>query len=185
MSPSAYWPTDCPIRCGELRKQWGIVPVYKMVDTCAAEFDAETPYFYSTYEQENEATPIPEKKAIVIGSGPIRIGQGIEFDYCCVHSAWALQEMGIRSIIVNSNPETVFTDFDTSDRLYFESLDEESMRNILENEGSEHRPVYRSVRRSDRHQHGLASVPQQPAVLRLGRGGHRPRRGPEEVRGLP
>ena len=129
-----------PEQVREQRKQWGIVPVYKTVDTCAAEFAAETPYFYSTYEQENEAIPIPDKKAVVIGSGPIRIGQGIEFDYCCVHSAWALQEMGIKSIIVNSNPETVSTDFDTSDRLYFEALDEESMRNILENEGQETSP---------------------------------------------
>ncbi|MBN1152136.1 MAG: carbamoyl-phosphate synthase large subunit, partial [Dehalococcoidia bacterium] len=129
-----------PEQVREQRKQWGIVPVYKTVDTCAAEFAAETPYFYSTYEQENEATPIPDKKAVVIGSGPIRIGQGIEFDYCCVHSAWALQEMGLKSIIVNSNPETVSTDFDTSDRLYFEALDEESMRNILENEGQDSAP---------------------------------------------
>jgi len=106
-----------------------------MVDTCAAEFDAATPYFYSTYEQENEAEPIKENKAVVIGSGPIRIGQGIEFDYCSVHSAWALQESGYKSIMVNSNPETVSTDFDTSDRLYFEALDEESLRDILENEG--------------------------------------------------
>jgi carbamoyl-phosphate synthase large subunit len=107
-----------------------------MVDTCAAEFDAGTPYFYSTYEQENEAEPHQVNKAVVIGSGPIRIGQGIEFDYCSVHSAWALQESGYESIMVNSNPETVSTDFDTSDRLYFEALDEESLRDILENEGA-------------------------------------------------
>jgi carbamoyl-phosphate synthase large subunit len=106
-----------------------------MVDTCAAEFDAATPYFYSTYEQENEAVSIKENKAVVIGSGPIRIGQGIEFDYCSVHSAWALHQAGYKSIMVNSNPETVSTDFDTSDRLYFEALDEESLRDILENEG--------------------------------------------------
>jgi carbamoyl-phosphate synthase large subunit len=118
------------------RHEWHIRPVYKMVDTCAAEFDAETPYFYSTYEKENEAEPLEAKKAVVIGSGPIRIGQGIEFDYCCVHSAWALQEAGIKSILVNSNPETVSTDFDTSDRLYFEALDEESIRDILENESN-------------------------------------------------
>jgi len=117
-----------------LRRQWNIRPVYKMVDTCAAEFAAETPYFYSTYEQENEAGPLEGDKAVVIGSGPIRIGQGIEFDYCSIHSAWALQEAGVRSIMVNSNPETVSTDFDTSDRLYFEPLDEESIRDILENE---------------------------------------------------
>jgi carbamoyl-phosphate synthase large subunit len=125
-----------PERVRQLRHNWRISPVYKTVDTCAAEFDAETPYFYSAYEQENEAEPIPDKKAVVIGSGPIRIGQGIEFDYCSVHSAWALQEAGIKSIMVNSNPETVSTDFDTSDRLYFEALDEESMRDILENESA-------------------------------------------------
>jgi len=124
-----------PEQVRQLRRDWQIRPVYKIVDTCAAEFDASTPYFYSTYEQENEAEPIEGNKAVVIGSGPIRIGQGIEFDYCSVHSAWALQESGFKSIMVNSNPETVSTDFDTSDRLYFEALDEESLRDILENEG--------------------------------------------------
>jgi carbamoyl-phosphate synthase large subunit len=123
-----------PEQVRHARHQWQICPVYKMVDTCAAEFDAETPYFYSTYEKENEAEPLAGKKAMVISSGPIRIGQGIEFDYCCVHSAWALQEIGIKSILVNSNPETVSTDFDTSTRLYFEALDDESVRNIIENE---------------------------------------------------
>ena len=118
----------------KLRDEWGIRPVYKMVDTCAGEFEAQTPYFYSTYEQENEATPIAEAKSLVVGSGPIRIGQGIEFDYCSVHAAWALQSEGVKSIMVNSNPETVSTDFDTSDRLYFEPLDAESVRDILENE---------------------------------------------------
>lgn len=118
----------------ELRKEWQIKPVYKMVDTCAAEFDAETPYFYSAYEKENEAEPLDGRKALVIGSGPIRIGQGIEFDYCSVHSAWALQEAGYKSIMINSNPETVSTDFDTSNRLYFEALDDESVRNMIENE---------------------------------------------------
>ena len=121
----------------ELRLQLGMRPVYKMVDTCAAEFDAFTPYFYSTYEEENEATPQPGKSTVVLGSGPIRIGQGIEFDYASVHAAWALQDAGRRAILVNSNPETVSTDFDTSDRLYFEPLDEESVRNILENEAGE------------------------------------------------
>ena len=118
-----------------LRQQFGLRPVYKMVDTCAAEFEAVTPYFYSTYEQENEAEPLAGEKAVVIGSGPIRIGQGIEFDYCSVHAAWALDDAGVNSIMVNSNPETVSTDFDTSDRLYFEPLDEESVRDIIENEG--------------------------------------------------
>ena len=126
-----------PEQVRELRHEWNIRPVYKMVDTCAAEFDAATPYFYSTYEQENEAEPIKGNKAVVIGSGPIRIGQGIEFDYCSVHSAWALQQSGFKAIMVNSNPETVSTDFDTSDRLYFEALDEESLRDILENEGGQ------------------------------------------------
>ncbi len=120
-----------------LRDRWDIRPVYKMVDTCAAEFDAATPYFYSTYEQENEAIPEPGKKALVIGSGPIRIGQGIEFDYCSVHASWALEAAGYKSIMANSNPETVSTDFDTSDRLYFEPLDEESIRDILENEAGD------------------------------------------------
>ena len=125
-----------PEQVRRTRHEWHIRPVYKMVDTCAAEFDAESSYFYSTYEQENEAQPLAERKAVVIGSGPIRIGQGIEFDYCCVHSTWALQEAGIKSILVNSNPETVSTDFDTSDRLYFEALDEEGLRDVLENESS-------------------------------------------------
>jgi carbamoyl-phosphate synthase large subunit len=125
-----------PEQVRQLRYTWNIKPVYKMVDTCAAEFDAATPYFYSTYEQENEAVAENVDKAVVIGSGPIRIGQGIEFDYCSVHSAWALQDAGYKSIMVNSNPETVSTDFDTSDRLYFEALDEESVRDILENESN-------------------------------------------------
>ena len=105
-----------------LRHEWDIRPVYKTVDTCAAEFDAVTPYYYSTYDQENEALPLEGRKAVVIGSGPIRIGQGIEFDYCSVHAATALSEAGVRSIMINSNPETVSTDFDASDRLYFEPL---------------------------------------------------------------
>ncbi|MCI0440070.1 MAG: carbamoyl-phosphate synthase large subunit [Chloroflexi bacterium] len=123
-----------PEEVRSLRHKWGIAPVYKMVDTCAAEFEAQTPYFYSAYEQENEAAPMPHDKAIVVGSGPIRIGQGIEFDYCSVHAAWALNAEGIKSVMANSNPETVSTDFDTSDRLYFEPLDEESIRDIIENE---------------------------------------------------
>jgi len=126
-----------PEQVRERRHSWNIRPVYKMVDTCAAEFDAATPYFYSTYEHENEAEPLQGNRAVVIGSGPIRIGQGIEFDYCSVHSAWALQQAGHQSIMVNSNPETVSTDFDTSSRLYFEALDEESVRDILENEGGQ------------------------------------------------
>ena len=118
-----------------LRAQWGIRPVYKMVDTCAAEFEAVTPYFYSTYETENEALPLRGAKAVILGSGPIRIGQGIEFDCCCVQAAGALRELGVASIVVNSNPETVSTDFDESSRLYFEPLDEESIAAVIENEG--------------------------------------------------
>ncbi|MFQ5380710.1 MAG: carbamoyl-phosphate synthase large subunit, partial [Dehalococcoidia bacterium] len=123
-----------PDHVREARREWGIQPVYKMVDTCAAEFDATTPYFYSTYEVENEAQPESGDAALVVGSGPIRIGQGIEFDYASVHAAWALQGAGYRAIMANSNPETVSTDFDTSDRLYFEPLDDEGVLDILENE---------------------------------------------------
>jgi len=131
-----------PEQVRALRREWGVRPVYKTVDTCAAEFEAETPYFYSTYpaaplragEEENEAPPLEGEKALVIGSGPIRIAQGIEFDYCSVHAAWVLQEAGLKAIMANSNPETVSTDFDTSDRLYFEPLDEEAVRDLLENE---------------------------------------------------
>ena len=119
-----------------LRKQWGILPTFKRVDTCAAEFAAQTPYFYSTYEQENEAEALPGAKAVVLGSGPIRIGQGIEFDYCSVRAAQALRAAGVQSVMVNSNPETVSTDFDMSDRLYFEPLDDESVRSILDNEAT-------------------------------------------------
>ena len=124
-----------PEQVRSLRAELGISPVYKMVDTCAGEFEAVTPYYYSTYEEENEAPSVDGETAIVLGSGPIRIGQGIEFDYCSVHAAWALQSAGVRSVMVNSNPETVSTDYDTSDRLYFEPLDEESVRDVIENEG--------------------------------------------------
>ncbi len=129
-----------PEQVRDLRTEWGVQPVYKTVDTCAAEFEAETPYFYSTYpasaagDGENEAPALPGEKALVIGSGPIRIGQGIEFDYSAVHAAWALREAGVGAIMANSNPETVSTDFDTSDRLYFEPLDEEAVRDLLANE---------------------------------------------------
>ena len=117
------------------RRELGMTPVYKMVDTCAGEFEAATPYFYSTYEEEDEATPLEGDRAMVVGSGPIRIGQGIEFDYCSVQAAMALREAGVKSIMVNSNPETVSTDFDASDRLYFEPLDRESVEAILHHEG--------------------------------------------------
>ncbi|HZK18894.1 MAG TPA: carbamoyl-phosphate synthase large subunit, partial [Clostridia bacterium] len=117
------------------RLERNIRPVYKLVDTCAAEFEAVTPYYYSTYEQENEAvTGNQKRKVVVLGAGPIRIGQGIEFDYCSVHSVWALREEGMESIIINNNPETVSTDFDTSDRLYFEPLVAEDVLDVLETE---------------------------------------------------
>lgn len=118
----------------ELRKQVGIVATYKMVDTCAAEFEAQTPYYYSTYDNYSEVKPSNREKILVLGSGPIRIGQGIEFDYCSVHSVWALKDMGYETIIANNNPETVSTDFDTSDRLYFEPLTPEDVINIVEAE---------------------------------------------------
>lgn len=117
-----------------IRKSKGVVPVYKMVDTCAAEFEAKTPYYYSTYEDENEAIPTKRKKIMIIGSGPNRIGQGIEFDYCCVHAVFSLKEEGYETIMVNCNPETVSTDYDTSDRLYFEPITVEDVMNIYENE---------------------------------------------------
>ena len=120
-----------------LRKEMGIVPVYKMVDTCAAEFDAETPYYYSTYGVEDEVRPSNKKKVVVLGSGPIRIGQGVEFDYCSVHSVWALKEEGYETIIINNNPETVSTDFDTADRLYFEPLTLEDVLNVIDREQPE------------------------------------------------
>ena len=120
------------------RKSMGILPAYKMVDTCAAEFEAATPYYYSTFRAEqDEVQTSNARKVIVLGSGPIRIGQGVEFDYCSVHSVWALREMGIEAIIINNNPETVSTDFDISDRLYFEPLTTEDVLNIIDKEKPE------------------------------------------------
>src|ERR1051325_3426445 len=117
-----------------LRKKHKVQPVYKRVDTCAAEFESFTPYLYSTYEDEDEAVPTPKKKVIILGSGPNRIGQGIEFDYCCCHASFALREDGYETIMVNCNPETVSTDYDTSDRLYFEPLTLEDVLAIVEKE---------------------------------------------------
>ncbi len=119
------------------RLKLGIKPVYKMVDTCAAEFEATTPYYYSTYETENEVVETDKPKIVVLGSGPIRIGQGIEFDYSTVHAVWAIQDAGYEAVIINNNPETVSTDFNTSDRLYFEPLFFEDVMNVIEQE----RPV--------------------------------------------
>ena len=175
----------------KLRHRLDIRPVYKMVDTCAAEFEAQTPYFYSTYEQENEAEAVVDAKAVIVGSGPIRIGQGIEFDYCSVHAAWALQEQGIKSVMINSNPETVSTDFDTSDRLYFEPLDEESVRDILENEafsdGSDENvpPLGCPVRGSDGDQPVPVPRPCRYAYPGIDGPVYRHRVRPSLVRGLP
>ena len=119
------------------RKQLGVVPVYKTVDTCAAEFEALTPYYYSTYEEDSEVLPSDKRKVMILGGGPNRIGQGIEFDYCCCHAAYALSKEGFETIMVNSNPETVSTDYDTSDRLYFEPLTKEDVLNIIEAERPE------------------------------------------------
>ena len=116
-----------------LRESFGIVPAFKMVDTCAAEFEAATPYYYSCYDGENEAAATPaRRKVLVLGSGPIRIGQGIEFDYCSVHSVWALKRLGCETIIINNNPETVSTDFDVADKLYFEPLTAEDVQAVVE-----------------------------------------------------
>jgi carbamoyl-phosphate synthase large subunit len=120
-----------------LRKAHGIKPVFKRVDTCGAEFESHTPYLYSTYEEECEAEPTERRKIMILGSGPNRIGQGIEFDYCCVHAAFALKEDGFETVMVNCNPETVSTDYDTSDRLYFEPITFEDVMNVVEVERPE------------------------------------------------
>src|SRR5437588_4610657 len=119
-----------------LRKKHGVTPVYKRVDTCAAEFESYTPYLYSTFEEEDEASPTKKKKVIILGSGPNRIGQGIEFDYCCCHASFALHEDGYETVMINCNPETVSTDYDTSDRLYFEPLTLEDVCAVYEHEAS-------------------------------------------------
>jgi carbamoyl-phosphate synthase large subunit len=127
--------TESDVR--EMRKQSGVVPVFKRVDTCAAEFESNTPYLYSTYEDECEARPTENRKVMILGGGPNRIGQGIEFDYCCVHAVFALRDAGFEAIMVNCNPETVSTDYDTSDRLYFEPLTLEDVLAIVDKEKPE------------------------------------------------
>ena len=124
-----------------LRKSRGVFPVYKHVDTCAAEFESYTPYLYSTFEDEDEAAPTEKKKVIILGAGPNRIGQGIEFDYCCCHAAFALRDDGYETIMVNCNPETVSTDYDTSDRLYFEPLTLEDVMAVYEHEAQSGAPI--------------------------------------------
>jgi carbamoyl-phosphate synthase large subunit len=135
------WRLNGQEKVRHLRKKHGIKPVYKRVDTCAAEFESFTPYLYSTYEDEDEAAPTDKKKVIILGSGPNRIGQGIEFDYCCCHASFALRDDGYETIMINCNPETVSTDYDTSDRLYFEPLTLEDVLAICEHEGSSGAPV--------------------------------------------
>ena len=134
-------------------------PVYKRVDTCAAEFESFTPYLYSTYEEEDEATPTDKKKVIILGSGPNRIGQGIEFDYCCCHASFALRDDGYETIMINCNPETVSTDYDTSDRLYFEPLTFEDVFADLRTRSFDRRAGGRdrAVRRTDSAQPVAAS----------------------------
>src|SRR5436853_626703 len=138
---AGVWRLEGQEKVRHLRKKHGVLPVYKRVDTCAAEFESFTPYLYSTYEDEDEAAPTEKKKVIILGSGPNRIGQGIEFDYCCCHASFALHEDGYETIMINCNPETVSTDYDTSDRLYFEPLTLEDVFAVYEHEASSGAPV--------------------------------------------
>src|SRR5436305_11790634 len=124
-----------------LRAKNGLKPVFKLVDTCAAEFESYTPYLYSAFEEEDEAPPTGKKKVIILGSGPNRIGQGIEFDYCCCHASFALRDDGFETIMINCNPDTVSTDYDTSDRLYFEPLTLEDVLAVYEHEASGGAPI--------------------------------------------
>src|SRR6266513_447020 len=135
------WRLETQDKVRHLRKKHGIMPVYKRVDMCSATFERFTPYLYSTYEDEDEAAPTDKKKVIILGSGPNRIGQGIEFDYCCCHASFALRDDGYETIMINCNPETVSTDYDTSDRLYFEPLTLEDVLAIVERETSKGAPV--------------------------------------------
>ena len=166
-------------RCARARHALGVRPVYKRVDTCAAEFATRTAYMYSTYEEECEAQPTDRKKIMVLGGGPNRIGQGIEFDYCCVHAALALREDGFETIMVNCNPETVSTDYDTSDRLYFEPLTLEDVLEIVDVE----KPVgrHRAVRRPDAAQARAGSRGERRADHRHVARHDRSRRGPRAL----
>ena len=162
-----------------LRHALGVRPVYKRVDTCAAEFATDTAYMYSTYEEECEAEPTNKKKIMVLGGGPNRIGQGIEFDYCCVHAALAMREDGYETIMVNCNPETVSTDYDTSDRLYFEPLTLEDVLEIVARGEAVRRD--RPVRRPDAAETGARPGSQRRADHRHQPGHDRRRRGPRAL----
>ncbi len=164
-----------------LRHAHGVRPVYKRVDTCAAEFEAHTPYLYSTYEQESEAEPTDRQKVMILGGGPNRIGQGIEFDYCCVHAVFALRDAGFETIMVNCNPETVSTDYDTSDRLYFEPLTLEDVLEIVRAREAARRD--RAVRRPDAAAARGAARARRRADPRHAARRDRPRRGPRALRG--
>ncbi len=161
----------------------GVIPTYKTVDTCAAEFAAETPYHYSTYEDDNEVRPSDRPRVVILGSGPNRIGQGIEFDYCCVHASFALREAGFETVMVNCNPETVSTDYDTSDRLYFEPLTREDVLNVIEAETLASGGVAPKVIVSLGGQTPLKLAGLLPQSMIAGTSPRvdRPRRGPREV----
>ena len=135
----------------ERRIEEKLVPAFKRIDTCAAEFESFTPYMYSTYERGDESNPTSKSKVIILGSGPNRIGQGLEFDYCCCHAAFALRDAGFETVMINCNPETVSTDYDTTDRLYFEPLTFEDVMSVIdrESDGRRRRLVPRAVRRAD------------------------------------
>jgi carbamoyl-phosphate synthase large subunit len=152
----------------EQRKARGVLPIYKMVDTCAAEFESFTPYFYSCYDREDEAVETERKKVLILGSGPNRIGQGIEFDYCCVQASFELRDLGYETIMVNSNPETVSTDYDTSDRLYFEPVCVEDVMNIIEKE----RPIGTIVQFGGQTPLNIARILEERGAVILGTSTH-------------
>jgi hypothetical protein len=164
------------------RKKIGLVPSYRLVDTCAAEFEAYTPYYYSTYDRgDDEVKGNVAKKVMILGGGPNRIGQGIEFDYCCVHAAFALKEDGFETIMVNSNPETVSTDYDTSDKLFFEPLTLEDVLHIYEREKCWGR--HRAIRRPDAAEPRARLAEERREHHRHLAAEHRSRRGPQALRG--
>ena len=174
-----------------LRHRFGVRPVFKRIDTCAAEFDARTPYMYSTYEApsfgepECEAMPSTRRKIVILGGGPNRIGQGIEFDYCCCHACFALADAGFETIMVNCNPETVSTDYDTSDRLYFEPLTAEDVLEILHVEQQAGELVGVIVQFGGQTPLNLARALEKAGIPILGTSPRRdrPGRGPRAVRG--